>query len=101
MKQVKRDAKEFMQNLLGEEVSFAMLLRSIRTRDDLTQQDLADTLEITVSHVSDIENGRKFVSVARAVEFAQKLSDSPKYFCAVALQDQVNQAELNYKVQIA
>ncbi len=56
MKQIRRDAKRFIKNLLGEEVSFAMLLRSIRTRDDLTQQELAGILEITVSHVSDIEN---------------------------------------------
>jgi len=34
-----------------------MLIRSIRTRDDLTQQELAGILEITVSHVSDNENG--------------------------------------------
>jgi transcriptional regulator with XRE-family HTH domain len=70
-------------------MSFAMLLRSIRTRDDLTQKELADILEVTVSHISDIENGRKFVSVERGYEFAQKLKDSEKFFVAVALQDQV------------
>ncbi len=29
-------------------MSFAMLLRSIRTREDLTQKELADILEVTV-----------------------------------------------------
>ena len=96
-----KNAKNFMENLLGGPMSFAMLLRSIRTRDDLTQKELADILEVTVSHISDIENGRKFVSVERAHEFAQKLKDSEKFFVAVALQDQVNQADLDFKVEIA
>jgi transcriptional regulator with XRE-family HTH domain len=90
-----------MENLLGEPMSFAMLLRSIRTHDDLTQKELADILEVTVSHISDIENGRKFVSVKRAYEFAHKLKDSEKFFVAVALQDQVHQADLDFKVEIA
>ncbi len=43
----------------------------------------------------------KFFSVERAYEFAQKLKDSEKFFVAVALQDQVNQADLDFKVEIA
>lgn len=96
-----KSAKKFLENLLEEKVSFAMLLRSIRTRDELTQKELAIKLDVTVSHVSDLENGRKYVSVERAVEFAKKLKDSEKFFVAVALQDQVNLAELDYKVNIA
>lgn len=96
-----KNAKNFMESLLGGPMSFAMLLRSIRNRDDLTQKELADILEVTVSHISDIENGRKFVSVERAYEFSQKLKDSEKFFVAVALQDQVNHADLDFKVEIA
>ncbi len=97
----KKDAKKFMEEVMGEGFSFAMLLRSIRTRDDLTQRELADKLGVTVSHVSDIENGRKFVSVERASDFAHKLKDSEKFFVAIALRDQLNQADLDYKVNIA
>jgi len=96
-----KNAKKFLEDLLGEPMSFAMLLRSIRTRDDLTQKDLADKLGVTVSHISDLENGRKFVSVERAYEFANKLKASEKYFVSLALQDQVTQADLDYKVEIA
>ena len=74
-----------MEKLLGEPMSFAMLLRSIRTREDLTQKELADILEVTVSHISHIEKGRKFVIVERAYEFAQKLKYSEKFFVSVAL----------------
>jgi transcriptional regulator with XRE-family HTH domain len=96
-----KKAELILMKILEGRMSFAMLLRSIRTRDDLTQKELADILEVTVSHISDIENGRKFVSVERAYEFAQKLKDSEKFFVAVALQDQVNQADLDFKVEIA
>jgi transcriptional regulator with XRE-family HTH domain len=96
-----KDAKKFMDELMREKFSFAMLLRSIRTRDDLTQRELAEKLGVSVSHVSDIENGRKFVSVERASEFAHILKDSEKFFVAIALQDQLNQADLDYKVNIA
>lgn len=96
-----KDAGKYMEELLGERFSFAMLLRSIRTRDGLTQRELAEKLGVTVSHVSDIENGRKFVSVERASDFAHKLKDSEKFFISISLQDQLNQADLDYKVEIA
>jgi transcriptional regulator with XRE-family HTH domain len=96
-----KNAKKILEDLLGEPMSFAMLLRAIRTRDDLTQKELADKLGVTVSHISDLENGRKFVSVERAVGFAHKLKESERYFISLALQDQVNQADLDYKVEIA
>lgn len=58
-----KNAKNFMVNLLGGPMSFAVLVRPIRTLDDLTQKELADIFEVTFSHISDIENGRKLVSV--------------------------------------
>jgi hypothetical protein len=39
--------------------------------------------------------------VERVYEFAQKLKDSEKFFLAVALQNQENQADLDFKVEIA
>lgn len=95
-----RNAKKFLEELLGEPMSFAMLLRSIRTRDNLTQKNLADKLDLTVSHISDLENGRKFVSVERASAFAYKLKEPERHFVTLALQDQLNQTSLKYKVKI-
>lgn len=96
-----KNAKKLLTELVDEPMSFAMLLRAIRTRDDLTQRQLALKLDVSVSHISDLENGRKFVSVERAYEFAQKLKESEKYFIALALQDQITQADLDYTVEIA
>ena len=66
-----------------------------------TIKDIADKLGISVSHISDLENGRKFVSVERAVEFAKKLGESEKFFVMIALQDLVTKADLDYEVNVA
>ena len=94
-------ASEKLKGILNESMSFAMLLRSIRTRDDLTQKTLADKLGVSVSHISDLENGRKFVSVERASEFAKKLGESEKFFIMLAFQDQLTNADLDYEVKVA
>ncbi|MBY0515602.1 MAG: helix-turn-helix domain-containing protein [Bacteriovoracaceae bacterium] len=96
-----KEAKKVLERLMGEKFSFAMLLRSIRAREGLTQRELADILKVTVSHISDIETGRKFVSVVRACDFAHKLHESERFFVAISLQDQLNLADLDYKVEIA
>lgn len=99
---MKKDtAADKLKKILNEDMSFAMLLRSIRTRDYLTQKTLADKLGVSVSHISDLENGRKFVSVERASEFAKKLGESEKFFIMLALQDQLTNADLDYEVKVA
>ena len=69
------DANEYLTKSMGP-FSFAKLMRGVRTRHDYTQREMALRLHISVSHLSDIENGRKFVSVERAAEFAKRLKDS-------------------------
>jgi plasmid maintenance system antidote protein VapI len=94
-------ASEKLRKMLNDDMSFAMLLKSIRSRDELTQKMMANKLGVSVSHVSDLENGRKFVSVERASFFAKKLGDSEKVFIMLALQDQVNNADLDYQIKVA
>jgi transcriptional regulator with XRE-family HTH domain len=97
----KNNANDKLSKLLKEEISFAMLIKSIRTRDGLTQKALARKLDVSVSHISDIENSRKFVSVERAAYFAKKLGDSEKFFVMVALQDLVTNSGLEYEIKVA
>ena len=81
--------------------TFASLMRSIRLRDDLTQNEMAKKLKISVSHLSDIENERKYVSVARAAEFARRMKEPMQLYVALALRDQVRLAGLDFNVQIS
>ena len=93
-------AKKYLENELGS-LTFGMLLRAYRTSEGITQLDLADKLGVTKSHISDLENGRKLVSVDRAAQIAKKLKESEKQFVRVALQDQVRKAGLDYEVDVA
>lgn len=95
-----RDALQFLDELIGEPLTFANLLSSIRQCEEMTQADLARKLGLTRSHVSDIENGRKVVSPARAARFARILGYSETQFVQLALQSQVSGAGLKMNVRV-
>ncbi len=96
----KSETRRFLEKLTGGPLTLGRLITAIRQGEDMTQAVLAKKLGITVSHVCDIEKGRKFVSPARAVKFAKILGRSPEQFVRLALQDSVNEAGLNLKVEV-
>lgn len=55
---------------------------------------------MTAAHLSDIENGRKTVSPARAARFAHLLGYSPVQFVRLALQGLVDRQGLNLTIEV-
>ena len=53
-------------------MKFGQNLKRIRKRMNMTQKQLADEIEISQSYLSDIENGRKNLSI----KTVKKLADS-------------------------
>jgi transcriptional regulator with XRE-family HTH domain len=97
-----KKAKDFLKEITGEDtVTFGGALKDYRFREEITQQELADLLEVSKSYISDIENGRKFVSIGKAHAYAQALGESEKYFLNLAIQDQMRNTGLDYQVKIA
>lgn len=94
-----RNANEVLKEILGN-VTFGEMLSSLRECDEISQKDFAKTLGISKQELCDIERGRKFVSVERAIKFANALGDSPEVFVQFVLQDQIYRAGLNCKVTI-
>ncbi len=94
------DAMEFLDELLGGPLTFRELLNAIRLCDEISQVDFARKLNISKSHLCDIEKGRKNVSVERAAHFARTLQYSVDQFVRLALQDQLSSAGLDYKVHL-
>ena len=92
-------AKKVLKDILGH-VSFGEMLASIRACDEISQKDFAKLLGISKQELCDIEKARKFVSVERAIKFADLLGDSPEVFAKFILQDQLYRAGLNCKVSI-
>ena len=96
----KSDARKFLEKLTSGHLSIGRLLSSTRLGEEESQSVFASRLGVTVSHLSDIENGRKGVSPERAAKFARTLGLSEKQFVRIALQDELARMGLDYKVNI-
>ena len=97
----KSDGLKILERISGGPLSFSELLNSIRLAENMSHSDFASKLQISRSHLCDIEKGRKAVSLARAIEFAEILGYSKDQFAKLALQTQVDSAGLKFKVSIA
>ena len=97
----KSTAIRFIEDLLEEPISFSLTLKSLRECEEMSQADYAARLGISRSHLCDIEKGRKAVSPSRAAQFAQVLGHPPEHFVQLALQEQVDKAGLNVRVDLS
>lgn len=96
----KSRAMSLLEKITGGPLTFAELLNSIRVGEGLSHSAFASMLGISRSHLCDIEKGRKAVSLVRAIEFAEILGYSKDQFAELALQTQVDNAGLKYKVRL-
>lgn len=93
------EAGKFLDDLLGPETLGGML-RTIRLTDGHGQQEIADKLGISKSHLCDIERGRKLVSPTRAAEFARALGYPVEVFVCQAIEDELAQGGLHFRVAL-
>jgi transcriptional regulator with XRE-family HTH domain len=82
-------------------LTFADMLESHRTCDEISQKDLASKLGISQSSLCDLEKGRKIPSPKRAAQIARALGYPPELWVLTALQDQVNEAGIKLKLVAA
>jgi transcriptional regulator with XRE-family HTH domain len=94
------DAEQFIEELTGGPLTFAEMLRAIRLGEDMSQTDFARQLEISRQHLCDLEKDRRSLSPARAAEFAQVLGYGEAQFVRLALQAQLDAADLPYRVSV-
>ncbi|MNL24902.1 helix-turn-helix protein [compost metagenome] len=96
----KSNAMKILEELAGRSLSLGGLLESLRLAEGKSQIAFAKTLNISPSHLCDIEKSRKTVSAARAAQFAKTLERSQTQFVRLALQDEVTRSGLKFKVSI-
>ncbi|MCM0606943.1 MAG: helix-turn-helix transcriptional regulator [Xanthomonadaceae bacterium] len=94
----KSDTMNFLEEVAGRALTLGGLLESLRMGEEHTLAEFAKKLKISVSHLCDIEKGRKVVSPERAAKFAKVLGRSPEQFVRLSLQGQVDEAGLKMKV---
>lgn len=98
----KSKAVQVLERAAGGPLTFGRMIRSIREGEDLSLADFAEQLNVSRTNLSDIEHGRRTVSVARAMEWATKLGYHPQQFVALTLQADIDKAGLlGYEVRLA
>ena len=96
----KSEAMMFLERTAGRPLSLGGLLQSLRLGEEVSQVAFAKKLQISASHLCDIEKGRKVVSPERAARFATILGLSPEQFVRLSLQELVDEAGLRMKVDV-
>jgi antitoxin HigA-1 len=97
----KSEALKFLEGLRGGPLTFGSLVRSVRETEELTQEDMAAKLGVSKSHVSDVENGRKKVSIERAARWAEALGYPPAQFVQLVAQEELDAIGVKLKVVAA
>ena len=90
--------KELEQRYGG--LTIARFLRSWRLSEDLSQVEFGGVIGISAQNLSDIENGRKGVSIEKAYTIAEAIGYSPAVLVKLVLQEQIDTAGLSYSVDL-
>ena len=96
----KSKARRTLEKILGGPLTLGELLNAIRQGEGWSQTEMATRLEVSRSHLCDIEKGRKTVAPARAARFAAALGYSEAQFVRLALQDLIEDAGLMMTVEV-
>ena len=81
-------------------LTLGSLIGSIRQSEGMTQIEMARQLNMSRQQLCDIEHNRKNVSPKLADQYADKSGYSQEQFARLALQNQVNQAGLDFVVEV-
>lgn len=93
-------AGDYLEKLMGGPLTFGGALSALRESEGETLSQFAERLSVTRMHLSDIEHGRRTVSLERAAKFAIALGQNEAQFVRLALQDQVRDAGLKLRVEV-
>ena len=96
----KSKAVRTLEEIAGEELTFANMMRNIRQTRELTQAQFGDLLGVKKSYICDIEKGRTNVTIDQAIKFAAKLEDSKALFIKLAIDWELkkNHIDLEFKL---
>lgn len=89
-------AKKFLERIAGP-MTVGKLIRAYRTTHDLSLQDLAGKLNVTRGFISNIETGKKAISLEKTLEIAKRLKESTNVYARVWFEMQAREAGLDFK----
>lgn len=89
-------AKKFLSTLIGPP-TVGKLIRAYRTMNEMTVQELALTLGVTKGYISNIETGKKDISLDKALQICNALGEVPEVYAHVWFEEQARNAGLDFK----
>jgi transcriptional regulator with XRE-family HTH domain len=90
----------FLESLSGGPLTFGQLLAAAREADEQSLAQFAGRLGISRQHLHQLESGQKRVSPERAVHFARILGHNELYFVQLALQDLLDDAGVQARIEV-
>ena len=86
-----RDAIKILEELVGPP-TVGMLFSAHRTGWDMTQRDLAKKLGVTVGFISNIETGKKRISLEKLLEYCRRLNESETFWMIIYFKEEARRA---------
>lgn len=84
------------------QITFAKLLYTYRITEELSQRELGDKLGgLSRGIICDYERGRRIPTPEKAAEIARLLGEIESYWVQIAIQDYLNEHDLDYEVKLA
>jgi transcriptional regulator with XRE-family HTH domain len=96
----KSDAMKFLEGLGGGPLTFGRLIRSIRLGEGQSLDTFAKQLGISRTNLSDIEHGRRGVSIERVAAWAKLLGYEQAQFVELAVQAQIDEIGLELRAKV-
>jgi transcriptional regulator with XRE-family HTH domain len=90
----------YLEKLMGGPLTLGKALSAIRESEGESLAEFGQRLGVSRSHLSDLEHGRRSLSLQRASEFARALGHHEAQFVRLALQDQIREAGLKLRVDV-
>jgi transcriptional regulator with XRE-family HTH domain len=89
-------ANKFLNKLIGLP-TVGKLIRAYRTHNEISIQELALRLGVTKGYISNIETGKKEISLDKALNICEALGEVKEIYARVWFEEQARNAGLDFK----
>lgn len=96
----KSSTMAFLEGVMGEVLTIGSMLRAQREAEELTLAQMGEILGLSRQQLSDIEKGRRAVSIQKAASFAKALELHEGHWVKVAIEESLRTAGLAETIKI-
>ena len=91
---------KFLANLLGEDLTFGLVLKATREAEEVSQARLAEMINVSRGLICDVEKGRRMPTIEQVGLLAKALRYSEKAFLSLYFESVLKKANYKYKVDL-